>query len=136
GEMRTNNPYREWLTETKKRTIARGSESPYYDKEKRGVNIRNFKRDAFVRFYKEWYRPDLEAAIVVGDIDVDSLETEIKRLFSDLEMPDNPKDPSQSILDYNIDLDGKNRFHVQLNTVNTTPRLLIFAKRPNPEYSR
>ncbi|WP_169305673.1 M16 family metallopeptidase [Sphingobacterium alkalisoli] len=35
-------------------------------------------------FYKEWYRPDLQALIVVGDIDVQQVEHQIKTLFSDL----------------------------------------------------
>ncbi|MEM8528352.1 MAG: insulinase family protein [Bacteroidota bacterium] len=34
------------------------------------------------RFYKDWYRPDLMAVIVVGDIDVDLMEKEIKERFS------------------------------------------------------
>ena len=29
------------------------------------------------RFYKEWYRPDLMAVIVVGDIDVNEMEQKI-----------------------------------------------------------
>ena len=31
--------------------------------------IKNSKYDAVRRFYKEWYRPDLMAVIVVGDIE-------------------------------------------------------------------
>ena len=36
--------------------------------------IRNFKRETIVRFYKDWYRPDMQAVIIVGDIDVDKME--------------------------------------------------------------
>ncbi len=43
------------------------------------------------RFYREWYRPDLMALIVVGDIDVDDTEKKIKEHFSNLELPDNPR---------------------------------------------
>lgn len=41
-------------------------------------------------FYKRWYRPDLQALIVVGDIDVDQVESQIIKLFSDLKLHENP----------------------------------------------
>lgn len=43
--------------------------------------IQNFKRDAITRFYNDWYRPDLMAVIVVGDIDVNQYEKMIKDRF-------------------------------------------------------
>ena len=70
--------------------------------------IRHFTPAALRSFYKEWYRPDLQAIIVVGDIDVDSIEYLIKKGFSDLK---NPKDPSPRI-EYKIPLDNKDRFIV------------------------
>jgi len=53
--------------------------------------INNFQRDELVAFYKKWYRPDLQAIIVVGDIDVDKVEAKIKKMFSDIPMPVNPE---------------------------------------------
>ena len=41
-------------------------------------------------YYQKWYRPDLQAIIVVGDIDVARSETKIKRLFGSIPMPKNP----------------------------------------------
>ena len=38
-------------------------------------------------FYKRWYRPDLQALIIVGDIDVNSVEKQVVKLFSDLKGP-------------------------------------------------
>ena len=32
-------------------------------------------------YYKKWYRPDLQAVIIVGDVNVDSVEAKIKHLF-------------------------------------------------------
>ncbi len=36
------------------------------------------------RFYKDWYRPDLEAVIVVGDFNADKVTAEVKKLFSQI----------------------------------------------------
>lgn len=53
--------------------------------------IMNFQRPVIMRFYNDWYRPDLEAVIIVGDIDVDKVEALIKEYFNDNVMPANPK---------------------------------------------
>jgi len=44
--------------------------------------IKNFKPISLKRFYKTWYRPDLEAVVVVGDIDPATAEKEIIKHFS------------------------------------------------------
>lgn len=46
--------------------------------------IKNFKYDEIKRFYKDWYRPDLMAVIVVGDITVEKAEMYIKKHFAGL----------------------------------------------------
>jgi zinc protease len=46
------------------------------------------------RFYRDWYRPDLMAFLVVGDIDPDSAEKSIREHFSRLQMPENPRQRS------------------------------------------
>ena len=53
--------------------------------------INNFKKEELEAFYKRWYRPDLQAIIVVGDIDVDKVEAKIKKIFSDIPAPVNPE---------------------------------------------
>ena len=40
-------------------------------------------------YYHKWYRPDLQAIIVVGDIDVDAMEKKIKSIFGSIPMPQN-----------------------------------------------
>ena len=52
--------------------------------------VMNFKPDVLRAYYKKWYRPDLQAIVVVGDVDVDQMEEKIKTTFSDIEMPENP----------------------------------------------
>jgi zinc protease len=54
--------------------------------------IENAPHDTIRSFYKEWYRPDLMALVVVGDIDPDLAEKKIKEHFSDLKMPEKPKE--------------------------------------------
>ncbi len=47
--------------------------------------------ERLISFYKTWYRPDLMAVIIVGDINVDEMEAEIKKRFGIIENPVNEK---------------------------------------------
>jgi len=47
--------------------------------------------DAIKRFYKDWYRPDLMAFVVVGDIDPAQIEKMIQNDFSALKAPAMPR---------------------------------------------
>lgn len=53
--------------------------------------LENFKYDKIKKFYKDWYRPNLMAVIVVGDIDVAEMEKKIKDHFSAYENPKNER---------------------------------------------
>ena len=44
--------------------------------------IKHFKYQVIRDYYQKWYRPDLQAILVVGDVDVDKVEAKIKTLFS------------------------------------------------------
>jgi len=48
------------------------------------ANLDTFKYETIKKFYKDWYRPDLEAVIVVGDVNVDEVEKMIKDHFSSI----------------------------------------------------
>ena len=55
------------------------------------IDVINYSTiDDLVEFYTTWFRPDLQAVIVVGDIDVDEIEQRIIELFSDF-----PLDPNR-----------------------------------------
>lgn len=54
-------------------------------------NLETFKPESLTNFYHTWYRPDLQAVIVVGDIDVNQIEAKIKELFSDIPAVENPQ---------------------------------------------
>ena len=45
------------------------------------------KPDVLRAYYKKWYRPDNQAIIIVGDIDVNQIEQKIKTLFGDIKVP-------------------------------------------------
>ncbi len=51
--------------------------------------IRGFKPDALRSYYKEWYRPDLQGIIVVGDIDPDYVLNKLQETFKDCKVPEN-----------------------------------------------
>ena len=54
--------------------------------------VDNFTYDALRKYYKKWYRPDNQAVIVVGDVDVDHTEKVIKELFGSIPLdPNAPK---------------------------------------------
>lgn len=54
-------------------------------------NLETFKPESLTNFYHTWYRPDLQAVIVVGDIDVNQIEAKIKERFSDIPAVENPQ---------------------------------------------
>lgn len=47
-------------------------------------NLDTFKYATVKKFYKDWYRPDLQAVVVVGDVNVDSVEKLIKDHFANI----------------------------------------------------
>ena len=55
------------------------------------ASIKTFKHDAIKRFYKDWYRPDLMAVVVVGDIDPQAAQALVESHFGKLSNPANPR---------------------------------------------
>ncbi len=51
--------------------------------------VKNFKPDVLRAYYHKWYRPDNQAIIVVGDIDVNRTEQKIKEMFSGIKLDPN-----------------------------------------------
>ncbi len=52
--------------------------------------IATFPAEELVDFYKTWYRPDHQAVLVVGDVDVDQVENKLIALFEDVPAPATP----------------------------------------------
>jgi zinc protease len=53
--------------------------------------IDTFHYDVVKRFYSDWYRPDMEAVIAVGDFDAKQMEKKIKDLFSTIPKNENER---------------------------------------------
>ncbi len=48
-------------------------------------------RSTVMKFYHDWYRPDLMAVIIVGDFDADKMVEKVKNLFTPLTNPANER---------------------------------------------
>ena len=57
----------------------------------RQESLETFKPESLVNFYRTWYHPDMQAVVVVGDVDVDRTEAKIKEIFSVIPKCENPK---------------------------------------------
>ena len=51
--------------------------------------VKNFPPKVLRDYYKKWYRPDLQGIVIVGDFDAAEMEAKVKKLFSDIPMPEN-----------------------------------------------
>ena len=53
--------------------------------------LQTFDYQVIKDFYKDWYRPDLQAVIVVGDINAAEVEAKIKTMFGNIPAKQNPR---------------------------------------------
>ena len=53
--------------------------------------LQTFDYQVIKDFYHDWYRPDLQAVIVVGDINVAEVEAKIKTMFGNIPAKQNPR---------------------------------------------
>lgn len=94
--------------------------------------IQNFKPETIRNFYERWYRPNLEAIAIVGDIDPKVIEEKIIAMFSNIENPKNevPR-PFATIPDYE-----EPRFvcATDKEAAQTNINLQIITKAPSKEY--
>ena len=88
--------------------------------------LKNFKPETLRQFYTDWYRPDLQALIIVGDINVDAVEKMIKTKFGDLKAPKS----SLKRIQYTIPLSGQNQFIAVTDNEYPYTVLQVFVKQP------
>ncbi len=60
--------------------------------------IQGASRDAIVRFYKDWYRPDLMAVIAVGDFDDKAMVAQIRSEFASLAPATSPRPRPEAVV--------------------------------------
>jgi zinc protease len=62
--------------------------------------IKNFSYNTLRDYYHKWYRTDLQAIAIVGDINVDEVEGKIKTLFSSIPIIANPAPRNPVVVPY------------------------------------
>jgi len=88
--------------------------------------LTKFKPGVIRRFHRDWYRPDLQALIVVGDINVDETEKMVQTMFSNLQNPS----PERARTKYDIPLDKGRHFIAVTDKEENETNLEIMMKHP------
>jgi zinc protease len=88
--------------------------------------IQNCKHDLIRNFYHDWYRPDLQAVIVVGDIDPAKAEEQIKAHFSNIKNPA----PERPRTEFDIPDNKEPLIAVTTDKEATENYILMFYKHP------
>jgi zinc protease len=91
--------------------------------------IDNFKRDEILDFYHKWYRPDLQAVIIVGDIDADAMEAKVRKMFSDIPAVENPTPKERYLAP---EADGP-KFQNNIDSTLSFLALKVFYRQDFPE---
>jgi len=88
--------------------------------------LENFKHETLRSFYHDWYRPNLQAIVVVGDIDPDSAEKQIITHFSGLKNPENNRER----ITYDLPGNEEPLIAIATDPEATQNMLLLFWKHP------
>lgn len=97
--------------------------------------IKNFKYQALKDFYKDWYRPDLQAIAIVGDINVDEIEAKIKKLFADIPTPQNPKKRFEIAIPEKAETTFKLALDKEISASNLSFMIRHVAEKPTGTYA-
>lgn len=87
--------------------------------------------DATKRFYKDWYRPDLMAIAVVGDINLDAVEGQIRKMFSDFQAPV----PARPRKEYEVPMHKETFIKICSDKEATETTVSIMYKHPQKPYN-
>lgn len=92
--------------------------------------LKSFTYDDLRSFYHKWYRPDMQAFVIVGDFDVDMMEAKLKKTMADI------KEFEVKTPKVNVVVDDNEK---PLISVATDPEMtgtlvkMIFRHKPIPE---
>ena len=92
--------------------------------------VNNFERQTLVDFYHKWYRPDLQAVIVVGDVDVDAIEQKIRTMMSSISKAENPAPKEE----YTIPERSKPRYGVVTDPETKAVGVKLIFRQPYPAF--
>lgn len=95
-------------------------------------SLEGFEHSALVRFYEDWYRPDLMAIVVVGDVDVDEAEALIRDRFGDIPVPESPRQRRE----YPIPGHSETLISIASDPELTTSSVSLYFKRRPEEWTR
>ncbi len=86
-ELRTRRNASWRARDVKNRLLFKGSK--YAERDVIGTLdlLQTFKYQTIKDFYHKWYRPDLQAIVVVGDFDADEMEARVKKMASAVRVP-------------------------------------------------
>lgn len=110
--------------------LAAGSQYPERDVIGDQGVIRKADAGMLRSFYREWYRPDLQALVIVGDVDVQQVEQKVKELFSKIPPAENPRPrpffeiPAHDDVFYVLATDR------ELKNSSVSLRILLDARKP------
>lgn len=86
--------------------------------------VENFPHKALRDYYERWYHPQNQCVVVVGDVDVDAVEKEIRRLWGDVERPSFDPSPAQVCVPRNDEVIAT----VQSDPEQVRPMIQIYLK--------
>jgi zinc protease len=94
--------------------------------------LKNFTPATIKQFYHDWYRPDLQALVIVGDVDAAAMEQKVKALFADLKNPVGERKRTP----YAIPLNDKNQFIALTDKEMTSTIAEVVIKHKAPVMAR
>lgn len=97
--------------------------------------VKNFDYQVLKDFYKDWYRPDLQAIAIVGDVNADEIEAKIKKLFADIPVPQNPKKRFEVAIPENDTPTFKLALDKEISTSGITYMIRHTAEKPTGTFA-
>ena len=88
--------------------------------------IENFKHQLLKDFYHDWYRPNLQAVVLVGDLDPEKAEAQIKAHFGNMKNPENPKERTT----FDIPDNTEPLIAIAIDKEATDNYVIVFYKHP------
>jgi len=89
--------------------------------------VAHFPYQTLKDFYNDWYRPDLQAVIAVGDFDVQKVKALIEKHFSDIPQRDNPRERVY----YDVPQHEDTKIAIITDGEAAETEILIYYKSPN-----